>query len=115
MPEGRLNLAQATIALTIAPKSNAVISAIGAAQADVKAGKIGSVPPHLRDGHSAGSKKLGHGKGYKYSHDEKYGIAEQQYLPDVVVDAEYYQPTDLGAEAAIKERWARVRRIIRGR
>lgn len=115
MPEGRLNLTQATIALAIAPKSNAVISAIGAAQADVKAGKIGSVPPHLRDGHSAGSKKLGHGKGYKYSHDEQFGIAEQQYLPDVVVDAEYYQPTELGAEAALKERWARVRRIIRGR
>lgn len=115
MPEGRLTLAQATIALAVAPKSNAVISAIGAVQADVKAGRIGTVPPHLRDGHSAGSKKLGHGKGYRYAHDAPYGIAEQQYLPDVVADAEYYQPTELGAEAAIKERWARVRRIIRGR
>lgn len=115
MPEGRLTLAQATIALAVAPKSNAVISAIGAAQADVKAGRIGTVPPHLRDGHSAGSAKLGHGKGYRYAHDAPYGIAEQQYLPDVVADAEYYQPTELGAEAAIKERWARVRRIVRGR
>jgi putative ATPase len=115
MPEARLNLAQATIALAIAPKSNAVITAIGAAQADVRAGKIGPVPPHLRDAHYAGAQKLGHGSSYTYSHDEPYGIAEQQYAPDVVLDAEYYQPTSLGAEAAIKERWERVRRIIRGR
>jgi putative ATPase len=114
MPEARLNLAQATIALAIAPKSNAVITAIGAAQADVRAGKIGPVPPHLRDAHYQGAKKLGHGASYTYSHDEPYGIAEQQYAPDVVLDAEYYQPTSLGAEAAIKERWERVRRIIRG-
>jgi putative ATPase len=114
MPEARLNLAQATIALAIAPKSNAVITAIGAAQADVRAGKIGPVPAHLRDAHYQGAKKLGHGASYTYSHDAPYGIAEQQYAPDVVLDAEYYQPTELGAEAAIKERWARVRRIIRG-
>jgi putative ATPase len=114
MPEARLNLAQATIALAIAPKSNAVITAIGAAQADVRAGKIGPVPPHLRDAHYQGAQKLGHGTSYTYSHDQPYGIAEQQYAPDVVLDAEYYQPTELGAEAAIKERWARVRRIIRG-
>jgi putative ATPase len=114
MPEARLNLAQATIALAVAPKSNAVTTAIGAAQADVKAGKIGPVPPHLRDAHYQGAKKLGHGSSYTYSHDEPFGIAEQQYAPDVVLDAEYYQPTALGAEAAIKERWERVRRIIRG-
>ncbi|WP_230487307.1 replication-associated recombination protein A [Nocardioides anomalus] len=115
MPEARLNLAQATIALAVAPKSNAVTTAIGAAQADVRAGRIGSVPPHLRDAHYDGAKKVGHGTSYTYSHDAPYGIAEQQYLPDVVADAEYYRPTELGAEAAIKERWARVRRIIRGR
>ena len=114
MPEARLNLAQATIALAVAPKSNAVTTAIGAAQADVKAGKIGPVPPHLRDAHYQGAKKLGHGASYTYSHDEPFGIAEQQYAPDVVLEAEYYQPTSLGAEAAIKERWERVRRIIRG-
>ena len=61
MPEARLNLAQATIALAIAPKSNAVITAIEAASADVRAGKIGPVPPHLRDAHYGGAKKLGHG------------------------------------------------------
>jgi putative ATPase len=114
MPEARLNLAQATIALAVAPKSNAVIKAIDAASADVRAGKIGPVPAHLRDAHYQGAKKLGHGKSYTYSHDEPFGIAEQQYAPDVVSDARYYQPTALGAEAAVKERWERVRRIVRG-
>ncbi|MGZ4454387.1 MAG: replication-associated recombination protein A [Nocardioides sp.] len=114
MPEAGLNLAHATIALAVAPKSNAVTTAIGAATADVKAGKIGPVPAHLRDAHYSGAKKLGHGATYRYSHDAPYGIAEQQYAPDVVADAAYYQPTALGAEAAIKERWERVRRLIRG-
>jgi putative ATPase len=115
MPEAQLTLAHATIALAVAPKSNAVTTAIGAAIADVRAGKIGQVPPHLRDAHYAGAKKIGHGSSYKYSHDEPFGIAEQQYAPDVVLDREYYQPTSLGAEASIKERWERVRRIIRGK
>ncbi|HEX6248348.1 MAG TPA: replication-associated recombination protein A, partial [Nocardioidaceae bacterium] len=114
MPEGRLNLAQATIALALAPKSNAVIKAIDAASVDVRAGLVGPVPPHLRDAHYGGSKKLGHGKGYRYAHDEPYGIAEQQYAPDVVAEAVYYQPTGLGAEAGFKERWERVRAMVRG-
>ncbi|MGH3361499.1 MAG: replication-associated recombination protein A [Nocardioides sp.] len=115
LPEARLNLAQAAIALSVAPKSNAVTRAIEAATADVRAGKIGPVPSHLRDAHYGGSKRLGHGQGYRYSHDEPYGIAEQQYAPDVVADATYYEPTALGAEAAVKERWERIRRMIRGR
>jgi putative ATPase len=114
MPEARLNLAQATIALAVAPKSNAVTRAIDAASADVRAGRIGQVPPHLRDAHYAGAKKIGHGKTYTYSHDEPFGIAEQQYAPDVVLDRRYYEPTNLGAESAVRERWERVRRIIRG-
>src|SRR4051794_15556324 len=114
MPEAQLTLAHATIALAVAPKSNAVTTAIGAALADVRAGKIGQVPPHLRDAHYSGAKALGHGAAYKYSHDEPFGVAEQQYAPDVVLDREYYQPTQLGAEAAVKQRWERVRRIIRG-
>ncbi|MXG90692.1 AAA family ATPase [Nocardioides flavescens] len=114
MPEAQLNLAHATIALAVAPKSNAVTTAIGAAVADVKAGRIGPVPAHLRDAHYSGAKDLGHGATYVYSHDAPYGIARQQYLPDVVADAEYYRPTELGAEKATKERWARVRRLIRG-
>ncbi|HSE72744.1 MAG TPA: replication-associated recombination protein A [Nocardioidaceae bacterium] len=115
MPEARLNLAQATIALALAPKSNAVIKAIDAASADVRAGKIGPVPSHLRDAHYAGSKKIGHGKGYLYAHDAPFGVAEQQYAPDVVADATYYQPTSLGAEAGLKERWERIRAMVRGK
>jgi putative ATPase len=115
MPEARLNLAQATIEIALAPKSNAVIKAIDAAVADVRAGKIGQVPPHLRDAHYSGARRLDHGTGYAYSHDAPFGIAEQQYAPDVVLDAEYYQPTTLGAEAAMRERWERIRRLIRGR
>jgi putative ATPase len=114
MPEARLNLAQATIALALAPKSNAVITAIDAAAADVRAGKVGPVPSHLRDAHYGGSKTLGHGRGYKYAHDEPFGIAEQQYAPEVIADATYYKPTSLGAEAAVKERWERIRRRVRG-
>jgi putative ATPase len=114
MPEARINLAQAVIALAVAPKSNAVIVAVDEAIADVRAGKIGTVPPHLRDAHYGGAKDLGHGTTYKYSHDEPFGIAEQQYPPDVVLGREYYRPTSLGAEASVKERWTRIRRLIRG-
>ncbi|MDP9822829.1 putative ATPase [Nocardioides massiliensis] len=114
MPEARLNLAQAVIALAVAPKSNAVIAAIDAAQADVRAGKIGPVPAHLRDAHYQGAKDLGHGVKYKYAHNAPYGVVEQQYAPDVVLDATYYQPTNLGAEAGVRERWERLRALIRG-
>lgn len=114
MPEARLNLAQAVIALAAAPKSNAVIKAIDAASADVRAGKIGRIPPHLRDAHYQGATAIGHGTTYKYSHDEPFGVVEQQYAPDAVLDAQYYQPTTLGAESAVKERWERIRRIVRG-
>ncbi len=114
MPEARINLAQATIHLAVAPKSNAVITAIDSAIADVKAGKIGNVPPHLRDAHYRSAGELGHGKGYVYPHDEPYGVAEQQYLPDVLGGVSYYRPTSLGAEAAIAERWDKIRRIVRG-
>ena len=95
--------------------ANPVITATEAASADVRAGKTGQVPSHLRDAHYPGSRTLGHGTSYTYSHDEPYGIAEQQYAPDVVLDAEYYRPTSLGAEAAVKERWERIRRLVRGR
>lgn len=115
MPEAALNLSHAVIALAVAPKSNAVTLALAAARADVRAGKVGPVPAHLRDAHYAGSKDLGHGTAYTYSHDAPYGVAEQQYAPDVVADAAYYQPKEIGAEAGVKERWERVRRIIRGR
>jgi putative ATPase len=115
MPEARINLAQAVVALALAPKSNAVILAIDAAIADVKAGKVGPVPPHLRDAHYAGAKKIGHGSSYQYSHNDPRGVASQQYAPDVVDKVDYYQPTRRGGEAAYAEALAKIREILRKR
>ena len=114
MPEGRIPLAQATVHLALAPKSNASYKALDAALADVRAGRIGLVPPHLRDAHYAGAERIGHGQGYLYAHDQPHAIAAQQYLPDELADADYYQPTAYGAEARAGERWQRIREILRG-
>ena len=75
LPEARLALAQVTVHLATAPKSNAVITAIDAAMADVRAGAAGPVPPHLRDGHYAGAQKLGNAVGYRYPHDVEGGCS----------------------------------------
>jgi putative ATPase len=112
MPEGRINLAQAVIALALAPKSNAVVMAVDAALADVNAGRVGLVPAHLRDAHYAGAKKIGHGQGYVYAHDEPHGIAAQQYLPDELTGSRYYVPTDHGAEATLSARLARIEQLL---
>lgn len=114
MPEGRLALAQATIHLATAPKSNAVITAIDAAMSDVRAGKAGGVPPHLRDGHYAGAGELGNAKGYAYPHDRPEGVLEQQYPPDGLVGTEYYHPTGRGAERTLADRLPKLRGIVRG-
>ena len=114
MPEGRLNLAQATIALALAPKSNAVITAIGAATADLAAGLAGPVPAHLRDAHYPGAARLGHGKGYRYAHDHPHGVVAQQYAPDAIVGRDYYRPTNHGAERDAAARLERLRRAVRG-
>ncbi|MET4704551.1 replication-associated recombination protein A [Frigoribacterium sp. UYMn621] len=114
MPEGRIPLAEAVVYLATAPKSNAAYMALDAAIADVRAGKIGRVPKHLRDAHYAGAKKLGHGKGYKYSHDSELGVVQQQYLPDELRDTRYYTPTEHGNEREVKARLEKLRRIIRG-
>ena len=113
-PEGRIALAQAVVALALAPKSNAVINAIDAALADVRAGKAGPVPPHLRDAHYRGAKSVGHGQGYRYAHDDPRGVVTQQYAPDDVVGRRYYVPTRHGAEADYAERLTRLRRILTG-
>ncbi len=115
MPEARLALAQATIHLATAPKSGAVIAALGAAMADVAAGKAGLVPPHLRDGHYAGAAQLGNAVGYKYPHDHADGVLPQQYPPDELVGVDYYEPTTHGAEREISARVGKLRRIVRGR
>ena len=115
MPEGRIPLAEAVVYLATAPKSNASHLALDAAIADVRAGKIGRVPKHLRDAHYAGAKKLGHGKGYRYSHDSELGVVQQQYLPDELRDTRYYTPTEHGNERDVKARLEKLRRIIRGK
>jgi putative ATPase len=112
MPEGRLNLAQAVIALALAPKSNAVIMAIDSALADVEAGRIGLVPAHLRDAHYPGAARHGHGTSYVYAHDEPHGVAAQQYLPGELADATYYRPSSHGAEVELAERLARIEEIL---
>jgi putative ATPase len=112
MPEGRIILAQAVVHVATAPKSNASYKAIGAALEDVRAGKLGQVPTHLRDAHYPGAKKLGHGKGYVYAHDEPHGVASQQYAPDEVVGQRYYVPTDRGYERDVSARLERLRQIL---
>ncbi len=114
LPEARIPLAEATIYLATAPKSNAVISAIDSAISDVRAGKFGRVPPPLRDAHYPGAKRLGHGKGYKYPHNDPVGVVTQQHLPDELVDKVYYQPSQHGNERAVAERLEKIRRITRG-
>jgi putative ATPase len=114
LPEGQLPLAQAVIALSVAPKSNAVVRAIGAAAADVRAGRVGPVPADLRDAHYAGAARLGHGRAYQYAHDDPRGVVEQQYPPDAVVGRDYYLPSDHGAERGLAERVARLRQVVRG-
>ena len=113
LPEGRLTLAEATIYLALAPKSNAVIRAIGAATADVRAGAAGPVPPHLRDAHYPGARHLQHGKGYRYPHDFPGALVQQQYAPDGVHGRDYYDPSDRGAERVMAQRLAILRGALR--
>jgi putative ATPase len=112
LPEARINLAQAVIHIALAPKSNAVVKAIGAAQADVQAGLIGAVPNHLRDAHYPGAKRLGHGQDYVYPHDLPEGIVGQQYAPDEVNGRAYYEPSSHGLEARFSERSRLIREIL---
>lgn len=114
LPECRLALAQATVHLATAPKSNAIIAAIDAAMADVRAGGVGEVPKHLRDGHYAGARGLGNGVGYQYAHDAPAGVATQQYPPDELVGRDYYVPSGHGHERELATRIAKLRSIIRG-
>ncbi|MFI7482356.1 replication-associated recombination protein A [Kocuria sp. M1R5S2] len=113
MPEGRIPLAQAVAHLATAPKSNAAYTAINEAVADVRAGRAGPVPPHLRDAHYPGAGQLGHGRGYVYAHDEPNGVAAQQYPPDELVGTDYYRPTDHGHERAVAHRLGILRGIVR--
>ena len=113
MPEAQLTLAHATVHLATAPKSNAVTTALGAAMADIRAGKAGLVPAHLRDGHYSGAAQLGHAQGYRYPHDDPDGVVAQQYPPGEIAEVDYYRPTTHGAERDIAGRLEKLRTIIR--
>ncbi len=114
MPEGRIVLAQAVVHLASAPKSNASYLGIDAAVADVRAGRGGPVPAHLRVAHHPGATAQGSGTGYRYAHDAAHAVAAQQHLPDDLVGREYYAPTDRGGERALGERLRRIRELLRG-
>jgi putative ATPase len=100
-PEARIPLAEATIYIATANKSNSAYLAIDAALVDVRSGRTIAVPEHLRDTHYKGAERLGHGKGYEYAHDGKEHFVPQDYLG---ADKIYYEPTDQGVEKKIKER-----------
>lgn len=110
MPECRLNLAQTAIYLACAPKSNSVIAAIDAAIADVRQDRTVPVPVRLRDAHYAGARRLGHGKGYLYAHDDPDGVAAQDHLG---VEKEYYRPTERGFEQELSRRLRVIREKLR--
>ncbi|MFJ6759254.1 replication-associated recombination protein A [Streptomyces sp. NPDC091273] len=114
MPEARLALAQATVHLAMAPKSNTVIVGIDEAMADVRAGAVGEIPAHLRKGRYKGARELGNAIGYKYPHRTPEGVLEQQYPPDDLVGKDYYRPTRHGGERVLHERLAKLRRAVRG-
>jgi putative ATPase len=110
LPEAQLNLAHAVIYLASAPKSNSVITALGAAMNDVSSLPAGQVPPHLRDSHYRSAARLGHGVGYRYPHDEEEGWVEQEYRPDHLEGRPYYRPSAHGSEPERFEAWLRDRR-----
>ena len=108
MPEAQIILAEAVNYIACAPKSNASCLSIEAAMESVKNRKT-TVPPHLQDAHYKGSAKLGHGVGYKYSHDYPEHYVKQQYLPDEIVGSRFYYPTEIGYEKQAGERIERLR------
>ena len=119
MPEARIILAEAVVHLATAPKSNRAYLAINKAIADVRAGKIGAVPVHLRDQSVKASKVAAQSTGrnipYVYPHDVPDGVAAQQYLPDELVGTAYYEPLNRGYEANITSRLERIQAILRGK
>ncbi len=109
-PEARIPLAEATIYIATAAKSNSTVTAIGAAMKDVEEGRTLPVPEHLRDSSYRGAKRLGHGAGYKYAHDYEGHFVPQDYLGAV---KRYYEPTDQGVEKKIKERVEKWRATVK--
>ncbi len=108
MPESQIILSQAVTYVACAPKSNAACNAIFAANEAVKKYRT-TVPVHLQDAHYRGAAKLGHGTGYKYAHDYPNHYVKQQYLPDEIKDARFYEPGDLGYEKTMGEYLKKIR------
>ncbi|WP_077308470.1 replication-associated recombination protein A [Terribacillus halophilus] len=108
-PEARIPLANALVELCLSPKSNSAYKGINAALSDIRSGKVGEVPAHLKDAHYAGAKQMGRGIGYQYPHDYPGAWVEQQYLPDLLKKRRYYEPVDTGKfEQALKQVYERV-------
>ena len=104
LPEARYNLAHAVVYLATAPKSNRTANALWRAEADVRESPAGAVPAHLRDASYRSARKIGHGVGYQYPHDDPRGWVEQEYRPAEVAEHTYYEPSEHGHEAEIAER-----------
>lgn len=115
MPEARIILSEAVIAVAVAPKSNRAYLAIDAALGDIRQGKGGPVPPHLRDAHYSGARALGHGVDYIYAHDAPHHVAAQYYLPEDLRGTSYYRPTTNGNEAMLTKRLAALRELLKVR
>lgn len=115
MPEGRIALSEATIYLSLAPKSNSAYLAINEALEDVRSGNIISVPAPLRSSNYAGAENYGNGKGYLYPHDHESAVVNQKYLEGKPSERNYYRPKRFGIESDSISLWGRLRKIIRGK
>lgn len=113
MPEGRIPLAEATIYLALAPKSNTAYNAINSALADVRNGLVGQVPNALKSSNFAKAQSQDAGVGYEYPHDSSRAVVPQRYLDEKVIGRKYYMPKDVGHERELGERWAKLREIVR--
>lgn len=109
-PEARIPLAEAVLLLATAPKSNSVVCAIDKALYDLDTKDVGDIPPHIKDAHYSGAKKLGHGVEYKYPHNYKNNYVEQQYLPDNIKNEVYYNPGNNKMEQSAAEYQNRIRK-----
>ncbi|GAB3806554.1 replication-associated recombination protein A [Virgibacillus kimchii] len=110
-PEARIPLSVAIVELALSPKSNTAYSALDAALSDIRKGKTGDIPPHIKDAHYAGAKSLGRGQNYKYPHHHKNGWVKQQYLPDSIKNKYYYQPKETGKfEQALKQVYEKIQK-----
>jgi putative ATPase len=110
-PEGNLALAQAAVYLSLAPKSNALYTAHGDVKEDVQNTEADPVPLHLRNAVTGLMKNVGYGKGYQYAHDTEEKVTNMSCLPDNLAGRTYYQPTDQGFEARIRQRLEDIRKV----